>query len=346
MKFLPKCILGILGLLAVGLTHRAVAAPSVRYHITSLPEMDVDDDGASINNRGQVVSGDVLWHRGRRRTLSVPLPNSPPESAQAHGINEAGTVVGEASGSVDGAWLEGFGQAVVWRSAKGQGLPVRVSMSTVANAINNAGVVVGTAYQPMPDPDQSTYRAFLLRHGKTVFLQASTAICINNPGQVLVQSGVSRYVPAHFLLLSRRKRVQIKDARTGAEFDDAVAMNDAGVVVGSIGNNACLWRQGHVTKLGRLSATQVDPAAINNQGQVVGKAEIKPRKPLARDDTPETHAFLWQYGSMIDLNHLVSRKSGWVLSEAAAINDRGQIVCWGNKGACLLTPRPHTAKLH
>jgi len=94
-----------------------------------------------------------------------------------------------------------------------------------------------------------------------------------------------------------------------------------------------------------LSGTQVDPAAINNQGQVVGKAEIKPCKPLAPDDTPETHAFVWQHGRMIDLNYLVSRKSGWVLYGAAAINDRGQIVCWGNKAACLLTPMPHAAKL-
>ncbi len=349
MKFLPKCILGILGLLAVGLDQRAAAAPSVCYGLTPLPGLSVDDDGASINNRGQVASGGVRWYRGHRRTLSVPLPHSPPESAQAHGINEAGTVVGEASGSADGAWLVNYGQAIVWHSAKGQGLPVRVSMSTVANAINNAGVVVGTAYEPMPDQDQSIYEAFLLRHGRTVFLRARKAIGINNRGQILVQSGFSRmslssYVPAHFLLLSHGKRVQIKDARTGAGLDDAVAMNDAGVVVGSIGNTACLWRQGHVTKLGRLSGEQVDPAAINNREQIVGKAEIEPLKPLEQYDSPETHAFLWQHGRMTDLNHLLARKSGWVLYEADAINDRGQIVCWGSKGACLLTPMPITAK--
>ncbi len=324
-------------------------ARSVRYHITLLPYMDVDDDGASINNRGQVVSDSFLWYKGHLRVLLAPKTAYAGEHTSAHGINDTGTIVGEASGDSSGAYTEFYGQAVVWHGAKGQELPGRDLGNTIAYAVNNAGVIVGQAYLFMTVQDDNTFQAFLLRHGKKVFLKARRPICINNRGQVLVDAGSSTLTssydaPTHFMLLSRGKRVPIKNARTGAEFGDAVAMNDAGVVVGAIGNNACLWRQGHVTKLGRLSATQVDPAAINNQGQVVGKAEIKPRKPLARDDTPETHAFLWQHGSMIDLNHLVSRKSGWVLSEAAAINDRGWIVCWGNKGACLLTPIAHAAK--
>ena len=41
------------------------------------------------------------------------------------------------------------------------------------------------------------------------------------------------------------------------------------------------------------------------------------------------HAFLYREGRMQDLNDLIPSGSGWVLEEARAINDRGQIVGFG-----------------
>lgn len=56
------------------------------------------------------------------------------------------------------------------------------------------------------------------------------------------------------------------------------------------------------------------------------------------------HAFLYSDGSMNDLNNLISNDSGWVLIQADAINDSGQIVgdgtIDGNHHAFLLTPVP------
>jgi hypothetical protein len=46
--------------------------------------------------------------------------------------------------------------------------------------------------------------------------------------------------------------------------------------------------------------------------------------------TPDTErAFLWDNGEMLDLNERIAPDSGWELSRATAINDRGQIVGYG-----------------
>jgi probable HAF family extracellular repeat protein len=55
--------------------------------------------------------------------------------------------------------------------------------------------------------------------------------------------------------------------------------------------------------------------AINNQGQVVGRATMP---------SGETHAALWDRGRLVDLGAL----PGGTYSEAYAINDTGQIVGW------------------
>ena len=62
---------------------------------------------------------------------------------------------------------------------------------------------------------------------------------------------------------------------------------------------------------------------INNGGLVVGKAN-------SPNDFENPHAFLWDSrNGMRDLNNLIPPDSGWVLVEATAINDSGQIVGWG-----------------
>jgi hypothetical protein len=62
------------------------------------------------------------------------------------------------------------------------------------------------------------------------------------------------------------------------------------------------------------------------------------------------HAFLYRKGSMIDLNSLLDASgTGWTLTQATAINNKGQIVGFGidplgHMGAFVLTPvRRHEA---
>ena len=67
-----------------------------------------------------------------------------------------------------------------------------------------------------------------------------------------------------------------------------------------------------MTDLGTLGGRGSQAVAINERGQIVGESETA---------SGETHAFLWQHGTMTDLGTL-----GGSFSSAVAINEHGQVV--------------------
>ena len=72
-----------------------------------------------------------------------------------------------------------------------------------------------------------------------------------------------------------------------------------------------------VTDLGTLGGPGSTAAAINEQGQVVGKSNM----PRQHNGFTPDRAFLWQHGKMLDLGTL-----GGSSSEATALNEHGQVV--------------------
>jgi probable HAF family extracellular repeat protein len=137
-----------------------------------------------------------------------------------------------------------------------------------------------------------------------------------------------------------------------------------------------LWDEdGTPFDLGTLgSATFTVPAAINNQGEVVGASKIadgtvhpfywtrergmqdlgEPEGALATGipcchtinnrgeivgfslGANGPHAYLWKHGQIIDLNSAIPADSGWTLMFSESINDRGQIAGWGvNPGGAI-----------
>ena len=73
------------------------------------------------------------------------------------------------------------------------------------------------------------------------------------------------------------------------------------------------------------------PAGINNGGTVVGTSDVFGGGP--------TRAFLFTDGNLIDLNNIVD-PSLPLLTSAAGINDKGQIVATGLNGqSYVLTPK-------
>jgi len=130
---------------------------------------------------------------------------------------------------------------------------------------------------------------------------------------------------------------------SGFQSSNAIAINASGQVAGFSTtadgtSHAFLYSGGTITDLGTLSGFKDSaPRAINTSGQVVGVATMA--------DGSE-HAFLYNGSIMTDLNLTLPPGSGWILQEATAINDSGQIagtgLTGGQRHAFLLTPTTST----
>jgi probable HAF family extracellular repeat protein len=113
----------------------------------------------------------------------------------------------------------------------------------------------------------------------------------------------------------------------------AFAINDPGQVAGFFttptGSHGFLWTpttpngsSGSMVDLGTLGVLPNGGAGsvargVNDKGQVVG---------FSFTAAGDIHAFLWERGTMRDLNDLIDAGTGWVLENATAIDGAGRIV--------------------
>jgi probable HAF family extracellular repeat protein len=111
----------------------------------------------------------------------------------------------------------------------------------------------------------------------------------------------------------------------GGDNSEAIWINESGEIAGSADlpgsqlHDAVLWKNGVIDDLGTVTG---DPCSrgrgINARGQVVGGSS---------DCQNFLHAFLWENGGPIqDLNTLIAPGSGFQLTNAFNINDRGEIL--------------------
>ena len=111
----------------------------------------------------------------------------------------------------------------------------------------------------------------------------------------------------------------------GGDNSEAIWPNEAGDVVGSadlsggVLHHPVLWRDSKIHDLGTVGA---DPCSrgrgLNASGQVVGGSS---------DCSNFLHAFVWDDDSgMVDLNTVIPSGSGYQLTNAFNINDRGEIL--------------------
>ena len=140
----------------------------------------------------------------------------------------------------------------------------------------------------------------------------STAIAINNRGQILARDAQGRPVVWDHAVASLVGEL-------GGGWADAAAMNDSVQVVGRSltpagDSHAFLWQPGSagIIDLGTLGNPYSAAFAINAAGQVVGDSDTT---------TFERHGFLWEAGTLRDLGSL---GGGW--SSPTAINDAGQVI--------------------
>jgi uncharacterized membrane protein len=144
-------------------------------------------------------------------------------------------------------------------------------------------------------------------------------------------------------------------------------MNDTGSIVGksdvtevcqacTTGNglqlhHPFLWKNGHMKDLGLLPGDNVGTAySVNRSDQIVGRSLVCTLvEPNDSCSGAGYHAFLWEQGSLADLQTLVLPGAGMTVDDAIDINDRGEIAGSGllpngDRHALLLVPVDQDSK--
>ena len=158
----------------------------------------------------------------------------------------------------------------------------------------------------------------------------------NNRGQFIGIATVAGDQTSDPFLWDGERLIDLFTETTGGNPLSAAGINDAGEVVGGAAFpnrpvDAYLWRKGVATDLGTVDGDSCSWArAINSQGQVVGQS-------FACDGSINTlRAFLWEDGSIVDLNKLIPGSSQMQLVDPVSINDRGEIAGIGLPPGCTL----------
>jgi probable HAF family extracellular repeat protein len=324
-------------------------------------------------------SGDILAGVSERKTIdpvlgtkeirAVRWTNGHPKDLGTLGgsigaalsLNERGQIAGFATNAVSDPYsfyyFLAFGssngtqtRAFLWDKENGmQDLGTLGSGNdALAIFLNERGQVAGEAYTnstpnsttgfPTEDPflwDKENGMTDLGTLGGTV----GNPTALNNRGQVVGFSNLSGDQSAHPFLWEQGNLIDLYANTEGGNPLTADAINDAGEIVGAAAfpnqsYDAYLWRKGAANDLGHLGGDCTSEGwAINSKSQVVA---------ISFACTGfDARAFLWENGSIVDLNTLIPPGSSLQLVWPMAIDDRGEIAgvgwppsCDDNAGAC------------
>ena len=271
-------------------------------------------------------------------------------------INNRNVVIGFAGDTVPDPFSLVWGtqtHAFRWMKWDGmQDIGTLGGPDVVPFVINDAGQISGISYTnsiPNPTTGLPTLDPFLWENGHMTDLgglggSASDLFAeggaMNSHGQVVGNSNLAGDVYFHPFLWTKPGPMQ--DLGTlGGNLGSAGPIDDEGEIAGwatTAGDQnlfAFFWKDNKMTTIGSVDGDPCSVAAFVRHGQVVG---------ASWDCTPNyLHAFLWENGSIVDLNTLVPPGTGVQLTVADYINERGEITANGllsngNNHAFLLIP--------
>ena len=282
-----------------------------------------DGSWPKINERGQVVWNGTLWSAGARHELGVHI----------RAINNRGQIV---------AWGEGGSRGVLWEKGRARDLG-----RFLPDAINDSGAVVGTIDRSGGHAHAVLWRAGAMQALGGLPRYKTMAIAINRRGQVLASCLKLANGRSTACLWDKgeMRRVVVPGSEIAqpdspatpgdSRYSSSMLLNDRGDI--TVTSFVCggdlrrcrrvfLWADGKTTNLrGFWSIAR----AIDNRGRIVGSAVQ--RAPGSR------HAFLWENGVATDLGRMGAPQ---LLSEAFALNSKGQIVGVIDSRAVLWTLKP------
>jgi|GEM_PF-2003658 len=317
-----------------------------------------------INNAGEVVGRFYNFNAGTDeavdrqafiwdRTRGARLLSTLSGESSAWGINNNGLVSGYAYTS------EGNQHAVLWISSENSIMDIGTLTNTTTGSsgptstaydLNDLGQLAGNADIPNDAGTFTPFHAFL--YDQTSGIQDlgtfttsspewqngySIAYSINNNGEAVGIAHDSSWAFLPFVYDGINGMQQLPRDPAYTEPDDewyAVAINDDGLIGGHViaATNQSLpfyWPNKSSAPV-KITMPAGFPYGeiygINAQGEMVGIM-------WDSDQTGATeHAFIFDTTNGVrDLNALIDPSSGWVLNFARDINDKGQVVGYGEK---------------
>lgn len=289
----------------------------------------------AINNAGQITGGNsrgtstrddgeilTIWHGATMTTNATSGMDS-----RGWSINASGAVAG---GFADrGFWFfSSTWNAAGVRTDLGDLAGRKDEFWSVGEGINDLGQIVGAAVAA----DKSSFKPLLWDNSTTPIVlntlggQTGEAFGINNAGLAVGNSFTSGDTASHATLWNINNGSVTDLGTLGGIDSSALAINASGQIAGwsylagDFEQHATFWNGSSLIDLGTLGGPNSQALALNSLGQVTGWSELA---------DGSQHATIWDGSVLIDLNSLLDPalvSAGWVLKEAAGINDHGEIV--------------------
>lgn len=301
--------------LLCGLSMSQGGSAAPLYSLTVLDRLDGRPSFAQdINLSGQVVGYAVtqagtyiavLWQDGQVVNLHQWSAGVATGNGKAYAINDRGEIAGSAN-------VRGRVHATVWANGGATDLDP-LSATSAAFDIDRDGNVVG----------RSGSEAALFAGGVVTKLadgRSSNVLGIAPTSGRVVGNALDQFERASTFAGGSFSYLESSSIASTAK-----AVNDSGRIVGEgvncqsgqLTRCALSWSGADAVVLDTLGGASALANDINAGGQIVGASDTAGN---------QQHAVIWTAGVVADLNLLITNVDDWLVYDALAINDVGQIV--------------------